>query len=86
MMMPDGEKADNRNVVGLLDYLNWRKEYDQSDRDGQLAMLFCAAFEVNDSALQSVEDDATADSLIRTNYCYDDFVADVQTTYESWEQ
>lgn len=88
-VMPGGECADVRqssrceDVVGLLEYLDWRDEYRQSDREGQLSMLFCAAFQVDAPALQDIEDDLIADSLIRSTYCYDDFVADVETSYES---
>lgn len=79
--MPGGERAEVRqsnrceNAVGLIEYLNWRDQYRQSDREGQLATLFCAAFQVEDSDLQTVKNDSMADSLIRSTYCYDDFVS-----------
>jgi hypothetical protein len=79
--MPGGEDASKRqssrceDVCGLLEYLNWREDYEASNRSGQLGFLFCMAFDVNDSSIKGLEDDLMADSLIRSTYCYDDFVS-----------
>lgn len=70
----DFEDVGNYPVVGLIEYLNWLEEYKASDREGQLSMLFCAAFDVDDSGLKELDDDLIADGIIRSNYCYDDFV------------
>ena len=78
--MPGGEDASKRqssrckDVCGLLEYLNWKDNYESSDRSGQLGFLFCTAFGV-DSKIKEIENDLRADSLIRSTYCYDDFVA-----------
>lgn len=78
-VMEDGECAElrqssrNEDVVGLLEYLDWRENYVQSDKEGQLGFLFCMAFDV-DSEIRDIKDDLIADSLIRSTYCYDDFV------------
>jgi hypothetical protein len=78
-VMQGGERAEVRqsprckDVVGLLKYLDWREEYDQSDKEGQLGFLFCMAFDI-DSEIRDIEDDLIADSLIRSTYCYDDFI------------
>lgn len=80
MKMPGGECAEVRqssrceDVVGLLEYLNWREEYEDSDKEGQLGFLFCMAFDVDNPGIQNLDDDLMADSLIRATYCYDDFV------------
>lgn len=80
-MMEGGERAAVRqsrrceDVCGLIEYLVWRKEYDESDREGQLGFLFCMAFDVGDSDIRDLNDDLMADSLIRCTYCYDDFVS-----------
>lgn len=80
MMMPGGERASARqssrcrDVVGLIEYLNWREDYEQSDREGDLGFLFCAAYDV-DSEIRNFDDDTIVDGLIRSTYCYDDFVA-----------
>ena len=79
-MMPGGERAavrqSNRceDVCGLLEYLSWREEYEESDREGQLGFLFCAAWGVENSEIRQISNDLVADSLIRSTYCYDDFV------------
>ena len=78
--MPGGEDASKRqssrceDICGLLEYLKWREGYDQSDKKGKLGFLFCSAFGVENSKIQSIENDLLADGLIRSSYCYDDFV------------
>lgn len=72
----DGNSASNYPVVGLIEYLNWKERYDNSDRKRELAVLFCHAFDVGDKGLKKVDDDLMADSLIRSNYCYDDFIVE----------
>lgn len=80
--MPGGERAAVRqsnsceDVAGVIEYLNWRKQYEQSDRDRQLGFLFCMAFDVDDDEIRDLDNDLLADSLIRSTYCYDDFVAE----------
>ena len=71
----DCEDVGNYPVVGLIDYLSWLREYQESGREGQLAQLFCAAFDVDDAGLMRIEKDIIADGIIRSNYTYDDFVA-----------
>jgi len=80
-MMKGGERAAVRqssrceDVCGVIEYLNWREEYEESDREGQLGFLFCMAFDVDDSEIRDLDNDLMADSLIRSTYCYDDFVS-----------
>lgn len=71
----DFEDVAREPVLGLIEYLNWRKQYEKSDKSGQLGFLFCAAFDV-DSPIRDIDDDITADSLICSSYTYDDLVAD----------
>ena len=77
--MEGGEDASKRqssrcrDVCGLIEYLSWREDYEESDRSGQLGFLFCAAYGVDDDAIRKMND-LRADSLIRSTYCYDDFV------------
>ncbi len=79
-MMENGERAAVRqssrckDVCGVIEYLNWRREYEESDSQGQLGFLFCAAFGVENSDIRKLDNDQMADSLIRSTYCYDDFV------------
>lgn len=72
----DGETASNYPVVGLIEYLNWKEKYDNSNKSGELAILFCEVFDVGDKGLKKIDNDYTADSLIRSNYCYDDFIVE----------
>jgi len=78
--MPGGECADVRqssrceDVAGVIEYLNWREEYEDSGREGQLGFLFCMAFDVDDDQIRDLDNDLLADSLIRSTYCYDDLV------------
>lgn len=67
------EDTDREPVLGLIEYLNWKEEYEDSDRSGQLGFLFCAAFDV-DSGVRDISDDVIADGIIRSNYTYDDLV------------
>lgn len=82
-MMENGERAAVRqssrceDVCGVIEYLNWRREYEASETEGQLGFLFCAAFEVDAPNIRKLDDDQMADSLIRSTYCYDDFVNSV---------
>lgn len=79
-MMPGGERAavrqSNRceDVCGLLEYLSWRESYEDSDREGQLGFLFCTAWNIENPEIRQISNDLVADSLIRSTYCYDDFV------------
>ena len=83
-MMPGGERAEKRqssrceDVCGVLEYLHWRRDYEESEKEGQLGFLFCMAFGVDDPDIRSLDDDLMADSLIRSTYCFDDFVAPPQ--------
>lgn len=69
------EDVGRRPVLGLIEYLNWKRQYEESGKSGQLGFLFCTAFGV-DSPVRSFDNDAIADGLIRSNYCYDDLVND----------
>lgn len=71
----DFEDVSNRPVVGLIDYLSWKRKYDSSGRTGDLSRLFCAAFQVQDQGLLDINNDLIADGIIRSNYCYDDLVS-----------
>lgn len=83
-IMPGGERAAVRqssrckDVCGLLEYLSWREDYEESDREGHLGFLFCAAWGVENSEIRQTSDDLVADSLIRSTYCYDDFVVSIK--------
>jgi len=74
-MMPGGEPGDRRSEVGLIDYLTWKKGYEESDKSGKLGFLFCAVFGIEDGSLQDMEDDLMAHGLIKKYYCYDDLIA-----------
>lgn len=74
-MVPGGETGDKKSEVGLIEYLNWKRNYEESDRSGELGFLFCVAFDINDSDIRSMEDDIMAHGLIKKYYCYDDLVA-----------